>query len=490
MLTRLSLSIVLLLSIGIGYVNAQGTRESTDCVEEPYGYVTLCGYITLPQDYDNPDTGNVEIYYIQIKSTHPNPQPDPLVYLVGGPGSSGSQIFLTSFYAYLHPFAEDRDVIVLDQRGTGYSNPSLYCQEALHQLPDILQSTQETHATIVLNMLTQCHDRLSEDDIQFATFNSQNNAHDVVNVMLSLGYEEWNLVGVSYGSRLALTMMRDYPQYLRSVILDSVYPLQADLYVDAYYSGERSLSVLFDACANDTECNALYPDLETIFYDAYNDLNQFPLIVELHHPTLGPLRIELSGYRLYDWVFSWLYSNNSIKMIPRLIYELDSGNVNYLIQMGTLSESTMLLLSLGMHYTVQCQEEFISEPNRDYATLIETYPHLDGYLSYLVEGMTTVAALCDIWQAEARSEIANTAVTSDIPTLLLTGDFDPITPPEFANLATETLSTAYNIVFPYVAHGVLRSEECSIYIALDFIDTPTSEPNMDCVAKTKPVVFD
>ena len=85
--------------------------------------------------------------------------------------------------------------------------------------------------------------------MNFATFHSENIARDVVNVLLTLGYEEWNLVGVSYGSRLALSMMRDYPQYLRSVILDSVYPMQADIYLDAYYNGERALGVLFDACA-------------------------------------------------------------------------------------------------------------------------------------------------------------------------------------------------------------------------------------------------
>lgn len=488
MLTKLISSMVLLLSIG--FVNAQGTVEFTECIEEPYGYVTLCGYITLPQDYDNPEDHHVQIYYVQIKSINPTPQPDPLVYLVGGPGSSGSQLLLSSFQTYLRPFAEDRDIIVIDQRGTGFSNPSLYCQEAIFGLSDILQSTSETHATTVLDILSQCHSRLSGNGIQFKTFNSQNNARDVVNVLLSLGYEEWNLVGVSYGSRLALTMMRDYPQYLRSVILDSVYPLQADLYVDAYYSGERSLSVLFEACANDVECNTTYPDLATVFYDVYNRLNEHPITVGFNQPRLGTLEIELSGYRFYDWMFSWLYSVQSIKSIPKLIYALDAEQVGYVVQMGTAYESSLLLMSLGMHYTVQCQEEYISEPNRDYATIIETYPHLDGYLRYPVEGMTTVDTLCAMWQAEARTAIANTAVTSDIPTLLLTGNFDPITPPAYADLANETLSTSYNILMPHVGHGVLRSEDCAIEIALEFIDTPYSEPDIACIADTLPIAFD
>lgn len=488
MLTRLIFGIILFLSMGI--VSAQGAVEFTNCVEQPYGYVTLCGYVTLPQDYDNPDDSEVELYYAQIKSLSDTPYPDPLVYLVGGPGSSGSQLLLSSFQAYLRPFATDRDIIVIDQRGTGLSNPSLYCQEAMFRLNDILQSTVDTHATVVLDVLSQCHTRLSTKDIQFGTFNSQNNARDVVNVLLSLGYEEWNIVGVSYGSRLALTMMRDYPQYLRSAILDSVYPLQADLYVDAYYSGERSLNVLFEACANDANCNERYPNLDTVFYDVYNRLNEAPLIISFNQSRLGSLQIELSGYRLYDWTFSWLYSVNSIEVIPKLIYQLDAERVNYAIQFGTTYESTLLLLSLGMHYSVQCQEEFISATDRDYANIIETFPHLDGYLHYPVEGMGTVERLCDTWQAEARPQIANTAVTSDIPTLLLTGNFDPITPPNYANLADKTLSTSYNYVLPHVGHGVLRSEECAVEIALDFIDAPYSEPDISCIAETLPIDFD
>jgi hypothetical protein len=248
--------------------------------------------------------------------------------------------------------------------------------------------------------------------------------------------------------------------------------------------------VLFEACANDIECNAQYPNLDTVFYDVYDRLNESPFIVDFTQPRLGTLQIELSGHRLYNWVFSWLYSVNSIETIPKLIYELDAGKVGNAIQIGTTYESTLLLLNLGMHYTVQCQEEYISATNRDYAGIIETFPHLEGFLRYPVEGLATVDRLCDMWQAEARPEIANTAVTSTIPTLLLTGNFDPITPPNYANLANETLSTSYNYVLPHVGHGVLRSEECAVAIALDFINTPYTEPDINCIAETLPIEFD
>lgn len=487
MLTRLICLIVVLLSLGV--VSGQGTVETTECLERPFGYVTQCGFVILPQDYDNPDNSDVQIYYSRTHSRNGSTQPDPVVYLVGGPGSSGSQLLQSSFQAYLHPFAEDRDIIVIDQRGTGLSSPSLYCREVMFRLDDILESTYDTHADIMLDILTECHERLSRNGISFETYHSQNNARDVVNVLLSLGYDEWNLVGVSYGSRLALTMMRDYPQHIRSVILDSVYPLQADLYIDSYYNGERALNVLFETCAADSRCNELYPNLDTVFYELYDRLNQNPLRITFSPPRDRTLKIELSGYRLYDWVFSWLYSVNSIEVIPRMIYELDAGELNYVVRLGTLFESSVTSLSLGMHYTVQCQEEFISDTERDYATLIETFPHLDGYLSYPVEGMVTVEHLCDLWQTQARDADENEAVASDIPTLLLSGNFDPITPPDYANLANETLTQSYNYLLPHVGHGVLRSDPCAVDIALEFVENPYDEPDVSCIDATLPIEF-
>ena len=340
-----------------------------------------CGYVALPQDYEHPGRGRVDIYYTQIFSTRSPAQADPLVYLVGGPGSSGSHLLPTSFRAYLSAFADERDIIVIDQRGTGLSTPSLYCREVFYQLDAILQSHHAEHAELVLGILRDCHRRLSRDNIQFDTFHSQNNARDVVNVLLALGYEEWNLVGVSYGSRLALAMMRDAPQFLRSVILDSVYPPQADIYLDAYYSGERALQQLFTACRASESCGQRYPDLESVFYQLYHRLNVEPLNATFSPPSYQTLEIEISGYRLYEWVFSWLYDVSFIRLIPRLLFELRDGQLDEAVKVGVAHEATLRDMNLGMHYTVQCQEEFISATHRDYASIIARFPHLSGYLS-------------------------------------------------------------------------------------------------------------
>ena len=489
MILRFCFAAFLLTATAIGS-SAQGGVASADCAAEPADHIANCGYVTLPQDYRDPSGGIVQIFYTQIKSRSARPQPDPLVYLVGGPGSSGSQLLASSFRAYLRAFAGERDIIVIDQRGTGLSNPPLYCREAFYRLDEILESRHAEHAELILDILTDCHQRLSGDNVRLDTFHSENIARDVVNVLLALGYERWNLVGVSYGSRLALVIMRDYPQFLRSAILDSVYPPQADIYLDVYYSGERALQVLFDACAASERCNARYPDLESIFYALYHRLNKSPLAATYAPPRYKALEIEISGYRLYDWVFNWLYEVDSIELIPQLIYDLERGHVEAAARIGTAFDSSMTSLSLGMHYTVQCQEEYNSSAYRDYAGMLAAHPHLSGFLRYPVEGTATLARLCDMWQAQARPADVNHPVASDVPALLLSGNFDPITPPAYADIAAETLTTSYNYLLPHVGHGVLRSEDCAVQIALAFINEPLKEPDSSCIAETRAIEFE
>ena len=480
----------LLLLLAVLSAGAQGIVESADCPETPAGFISSCGYVILPQDYDEPAGSRVELFYTLIQSANPQPQPDPLVYLVGGPGSSGSRLLPSSFRYYLRAFAADRDIIVVDQRGTGLSKPPLHCYEAQFRIDEILQSSHQDRAELMLDVLRQCHRRLSKNDIRFDTFHSENNARDMVNVLLSLGYERWNLVGVSYGSRLALAMMRAYPQHLRTVILDSVYPPQADIYLDSYYNGERALRVLFDACLTSASCNERYPNLDRVFYALYHRLNASPVTARYPRSPRKTLAIEISGYRLYDWVFSWLYAVDSIQAVPGLIYDLENGRPQEVAPIGARYEEQMTALSLGMHYTVQCQEEYMLPLERDYAGIIAAHPHLSGYLGYAVEGISTIQRLCDLWQAKARPPIANSPVESDIPTLLLSGDFDPITPPAYADMTDDTLATSYSFVLPQVGHGVLRSDRCAVDIALDFIANPWTEPDGSCIAKTPPIVFD
>ena len=122
--------------------------------------------------------------------------------------------------------------------------------------------------------------------------------------------------------------------------------------------------------------------------------------------------------------------------------------------------------------------------------MLEAHPHLSGFLRYPVEGAATLPRLCGLWRAKARPALANAPVESDIPALLFSGNFDPITPSSYADQAQETLSAAFSYVLPHVGHGVLRSDRCAVRMAKAFIADPASEPDSSCIANTRTIDFD
>ncbi len=150
---------------------------------------------------------------------------------------------------------------------------------------------------------------------------------------IALGYAEWNLYGVSYGTRLAQTVMRDFPEGVRSVILDSVYPPQVDGYAEMAVNAERAFNLLFDRCSADSKCNAAYPELKTVFYDTVAQLDANPTTLTLVRPKTGQAyEAVINGDHLITIIFSLLYQTDALPYLPNLIYDLHegrSGNLGY-----------------------------------------------------------------------------------------------------------------------------------------------------------------
>ena len=256
--------------------------EPADCwFDEPQGQTVECGYLIVPEDRANPSNDKtIQLAVARFKSDSSNPQPDPIVYLEGGPGGSPLRSYMPVFNVYFAPFLEKRDLILLDQRGTGYSQPALDCREyydwalsVLDQDLSVEESEQQGNAASLA-----CRERLVGSGVNLAAFNSAENAADVNDLRVALGYEQLNLYGISYGTRLALTVLRDFPQGLRSVVIDSVVPLQSNLYTEIPGNGARAFELLFEACATDAACSAAYPDLRGVFFDLVDQLNDKPVI--------------------------------------------------------------------------------------------------------------------------------------------------------------------------------------------------------------------
>ena len=290
---------------------------------------------------------------------------------------------------------------------------------------------------------------------------------------------------MSYGTRFALTAMRDYPGGIRSVILDSTYTPDVDLFTSLPESTDRVLSSLFDGCAADTACNETYPDLETTFFDLVDQLNTRPVISEITHALTGDKYDFLTnGNRLFGFVFESFYATELIPLLPKLILDVRDGDYDtYNLVQGSLLANAEFL-SWGMYYSVQCAEEVPFSNRSEARTASDEYPELKEFVEIL-----SIYDVCDHWQSGEVDPIENEPVSSDIPTLILAGELDPITPSKWGRQAAETLSNSDFIEFPGMGHGVATAADCPLSIAMGFLSDPLGVLDTSCTARLQGLAF-
>jgi pimeloyl-ACP methyl ester carboxylesterase len=462
--------------------------ETVDCpFTVPQGTEVDCGCITVPENRDEPDGNQVTIQFAIYRSESSNPEPDPIVYLAGGPGEHALESVALTYDRRFAPLTADRDLIVFDQRGTGYSKPALDCPELIELAYEMLDQHVENDEAIALeNEAThECYERLKEQDIDLSSYNSAESAADLNDLRLALGYDEWNLLGISYGTRLALTAIRDFPDGIRSVILNSTVPLQADLYAEMAAAFERALNVLYDSCADDPQANKSYPDLKEVLFDTIDQLNDSPAQFTVIQPLNGKsYDVLMSGDDFFDFIISTLYTTEVIPLVPKIIFDTRAGKYSTLALLVGSHLLDMELISTGMYYSVECSEELPFSSQDEIQASLEEYPDIREFLADSLEESSTI---CEYWTNTIPDPVENEPVRSDIPVLILSGEFDPITPPSWGKLASETLTNSWFMEFPGLGHDVIVSgNECPLDIALEFIDTPYSEPNRTCLADIEP----
>lgn len=484
---------------------AAGTLAVFDPYECPFevyeGEDIECGYLIVPEDRTDPGTLQVELAVAILRSPNPNPAPDPILYLSGGPGDSA----LSEVDLWLEsPLLEDRDVILLDQRGTGYSIPTLNCPE-IEDLDYLDFVTLDDEA----DAAAECSQRLTEEGVVLTAYNSATSAADVDALRRALGYDAWNLIGISYGARLALTVMRDYPQGIRSVILDSAYPPEVQAYETQAVHGLRAFEVLFADCAADPACAANYPDLHAVFLQQVANLNVNPVTVSVDDPEYGDsYDVDVTGDDLSDELFNALYDTVVIPYLPYMIYEAGQGRYEPLSQLmaGTLGGDVpefeapdpldslqSLVASLwgeedfedseGAYYSVECREEVPfnavpeAEAEADAADVPEVLRDSLLYDAYLM------ADACAVWGAGEAEAVESEPVQADIPTLVMAGEYDPITPPEWGRSAASHLTDVTFFEYPGVGHAAIDGGDCPLDMAVAFLNDPTTPPDAGCIGQ-------
>jgi len=454
------------------------TFESAPCAfPVPNGYNPECGYLIVPENRARPDSGTIRLHVGIFRSRSASLYPDPVVKLSGGPGSSGLNLAGYLLEHGADALLENRDFIVFDQRGTGYSYPRLDCPERDAITPLLLRgrlSVEEGQQAIV-DAFHRCHERLTAEGIDLSAYNSVASAADLNDLRVALGYEKLNLYAVSYGTRLALTMMRDFPGTVRSAVLDSAYPLEVNVYVTMASNVERAFNIFFDRCAADTSCNTSYPDLRSVFYELVDTLNAQPVWVSLLTSD-GRQTVRMDGDLLIDVLFLGLHNPAVTASMPQMIYELRERDSTILKERLALYFDTSG--ALGMNMAVQCAEEIPFGTMEDvYQAAQDVPPQIAAYYSNSVQPLF---AVCREWASAPPDPRENLPVFSDVPTLILAGEQDPITPPEWGRMVAQDLSNSHFHEFPESGHWVMRSSPCTVMMALAFWDDPTSDPGSVC----------
>ena len=421
-----------------------------------------CGTVSVPEDPSEPQGRHIDLFVARIPSLNAAPLPDPLVLISGGPGQGASDMYLGIRGAFEH-VRRDRDIIILDQRGTGRSN-SLTC--------DLDDSGIETADPAILpELMAQCLADLDGDPRFYTTSVA---VTDLENVREALELDSWNVYGVSYGTRVALHYLRRFPQHARAVVLDGVVPPEVALGPGIAANAQQAIELAFRRCAQEPECSARFPDLGTRLAALTERLDEDPVAVRMPDPHTGAqVDRSFSLLHLKSVLRLMSYSPQTVALLPLLITEAYAGNyVPFTAQAYMMIEEVEAGLSVPMHNSVVCTED------------VPFFPQESGDQSGTYLGSSIVDALlavCSVWPRGVADEDLKEPLRSDRPVLLLSGEADPVTPPEYGLDVLSNLANARHLVGPGQGHGQV-SVGCVPRLLRAFLDDPVPATlNADCL---------
>jgi pimeloyl-ACP methyl ester carboxylesterase len=435
-----------------------------------------CGELTVPEDATKPAGRQIKLAFARVAAISRRKHPDPLFLLAGGPGMAA-----TTFYAMVAPvfgrIHRDRDIILLDQRGTGGSNP-LNCDGGDEN------DFRATDADIAAEA-RRCLEKLSAkaDVAQYTTSVAVN---DLDRLRQTLGYERINLYGVSYGTRVAQHYLRRFPQHTRTLLLDGVVPPELSLGAGMAFDAEHSLERILGRCARETACRNQFGDPERDYHDLWQALQTHGVQVNVINPTTGgPARFEFTRFHLATVLRLSIYSAEPTALLPLFLHEGHESNdfSTLAVQFLLLTRAYTDVVAAGMNNTVACTEDlaFYDPKSTDRAKLANTFlgtAQLDGLL-----------AVCKVWPRGPIDSDFHAPLHSDVPALLLSGSDDPVTPPAYAEQARRGLTNSLHVVLQDFGHGQLAAP-CMDRVMEQFVNR-ASVVGLDvaCTHNDKPMPF-
>ncbi|MBP0019009.1 MAG: alpha/beta hydrolase [Cyanobacteria bacterium SBLK] len=450
----------------------------------------ICGYVTVPEFHDRPAEKTIKIAVAIFPNTQNQSASEPLVAIQGGPGASTLSFFPVGFLPqnFLAPLREQRDIILIEQRGTKYSQPSLFCPEVRQVALDVFGAKVKQNKQRVENLnrdaFERCRDRLQGEGVNFSAYNGWESAADMAEIFEILGYDRVNFYGISYGTEVAQLLMQRSPEKLRSVILDAVAP--TSIYRDRYIprSASYALRQVFSSCLADEICDRNYPNLERVFFDLIDDLNQNPITLAIaNQGKTEPLKIPFNGDTFLLYTYLNLYSSYFATVLPKYIYEAkDRQNYTWIAD-SIATQLNGSNLAKGAYSSYRCAQQDYVEQSRN--AFIDTFFEATAFAK-AERAIQPDNLYCELFAIAPLPQKIYTQVKSEIPTLLMNGQYDPILPLPFSLVVSQTLSNAYVYNYPGIGHGSLISgRACPVSMVSEFLENPDRPPNEDCIAQMK-----
>lgn len=435
----------------------------------------LCGVYQVWENREAKAGRKIGLKVVVLPALSANPLPDPIFHFSGGPGAAS-----TGAVGYLaeNPLRQDRDLVLVDQRGTG--DPDKLACSLASGPEDVLQSYLGD--MFPLDAVRRCRDELAKK-YDLTRYTSAAAVDDFDEVRGWLGYGKINVVGGSYGTRTAQIYLRRHPESVRTVTLWGVVPMDEPISLSHAAGGQRSLDLLLGWCEADTACRAKFPGVRKDFQAVLDRVSQGPVEVEVAHPKTGkPTRVRLSREVVADGIRVNLYSSDSGAALPVLLHHAAAGNWQPLAQAVVAGKADLdKLLADGLFFSVTCSEDipFIDPaevPGRTAGSFLG---------DYRVRQQT---AACALWPRARIEPGQREAVRSDLPVLLINGESDPVTPPDFGRRASRLLTQSLHVVDPYGSHD--GSAPCAEAIADELIRRGTIQGlDISCLSQVKPKPF-
>lgn len=445
--------------------NARRTLVLRPCHLAHVGAETMCGSYEVFEDRARGAGRKVKLNVAVLPALVSHPEPDPLFVLAGGPGQAATTV-APALSAVLDRVRKKRDIVFVDQRGTGKSNP--------------LECPRKRELTLAERLDSQPGDEelracLASYDADPRFYTTPIAMDDLDEVRAALGYEKINLWGGSYGTRAALVYMRQHEDRVRTATLDGVAPFTLELPLSVAKDGQRALDAMFAACTADRDCNKAFPDLRDRFERLLVSLRERPIETEVPHPVTGEsTKVTIRASHFAGIVRGLLYFPEISAQLPLTIDRATRGDFGaFAAQAWWLGSSTAI--ASGMFLSVVCAEDVpFATPEKIAAATAGT--------SLGAAGVLETMEACRIWPKGTIPPGYRDPVTANVPTLLLSGELDPVTPPSYGEEARSHLPLGEHRVVMGVGHGTMAAGACVANLFADFVETGTAKgKDPDCL---------